>query len=61
MNFLAAACADCGLARDPMSPFVRGDLVLVLERQADVVEAVEQAVAAERFDLERESRGRGRR
>ena len=34
--------------------FVGGDLVLVLERQADVVQAVEQAMAAERLDLERQ-------
>ena len=35
--------------------------VFVLERQADVVEAVEQAMAAERLDFERAATGRGRR
>ena len=36
-----------------MRPLVLGDIVFVLERQADVVEAVEQAMAAELFDIER--------
>ena len=34
--------------------FEGGDFVGVLERQADVVQAVQQAVAAERFDFERQ-------
>ena len=41
--------------------FVGGDLVFVLERQADVVQAVEQAVAAERLDLEGDRQARRRR
>ncbi len=36
-----------------MSPFVGRDFVLLLQRQADVIETMDQAVLAERFDLER--------
>ena len=41
--------------REPGRPrrLERGDLVRMVERQADVVEAVQQAVLAERLDLER--------
>ena len=36
-----------------MRPLVGRDLVFVLERQTDVVEPIQQAVATERFDLDR--------
>ena len=44
-----------------MRRFVGRDLVAMRQRQADVVQAVQQAVAAERLDLERNSRARARR
>src|SRR5574337_956750 len=42
-----------GLARQPLG-FERADLVLVAQRETDVVEAAQQAVFAERRDFERE-------
>ena len=49
-----SVCDVIELDADGVGLFVGGDLVLVLQRQADVVQAVEQAVAAEGFDFERQ-------
>src|SRR6185437_6029902 len=38
--------------RDVLAGFVRGDLVLAAHGQADIVPAIEQALLAERIDLE---------
>ena len=47
--------------RQTVGRFVGRDLVLVRQRQADVVQAVQQAMAAERLDLERNRQARARR
>ena len=46
--------ATCVIALEPCDALVRGDLVLVLQRQADVVEAVEEPVAGRLVELERQ-------
>src|SRR5690606_19190930 len=43
----------CGETPDAMLPFERRDFVFVLQRNADVVQSFQQAVAPERIDLER--------